>query len=179
MIVKLFETENETTEFISKVQAYMSVAIETVSNDELNSLSETICKKYGISTVWVKWSTVPIKSKLIIASNPYLKDYICLNPESFSYSGFDIDNISKHIEHQVQHFVNIRINNSFAHKEDSIKIDDWFEGVNKRYIYQCSCGFVTGAINRKETLRAKFLRKPICCGSEYYFHDNENYKRAS
>ena len=47
MIVKLFETENEKPEFISKVQAYMSVAIETVSNDELNSLSETICKNMG------------------------------------------------------------------------------------------------------------------------------------
>ena len=178
MIVKLFETENDKPNFVSKEQAYRAIALETVSDEELKSLSKTISEKYKIEPMWVKWSPVPIKSKLILASNPYLANYICLNPESFVYSGFDRETISKHIEHHIQHFVNIKENNNYLHTEDTIEINDWFDGINKRYLYQCSCGFTTGAVNRKETLNVKFLRKPVCCGSEYSFEDNPNHKAS-
>lgn len=178
MIVKLFETENDKPNFMSQTQAYKAIAIETVSDEELKSLSKSISEKYSIEPMWVKWSPVPIKSKLILASNPYLANYICLNPESFVYSGFDRGVISKHIEHHIQHFVNISKDNNYLHDDNAIELNDWFDGINKKYLYQCSCGFVAGAVNRKETATLKFLRKPVCCGSEYSFVENKNCKAS-
>jgi len=176
MIVKLFETENEKPNVISREKSYRLVANETLSEDELYKISESISSKYGLDTVCVKWSSVPIKSKLIIASNPYLKDYICLNPKSFLFSGINKDNVAQHIEYHIKQYKKIKEDKSFEPIEETLA--DWFDGISAKYIYSCSCGFTRGSVHRKETLRVKFLRKPICCSSEYHFGENPNNKVA-
>jgi hypothetical protein len=168
MIVKLFETENEKPTVVSQNELFVPVAMSTVDDETLNELSKAVCSKYKLDTMWVKWDTVNIKSKLLIRDKSYLPDYIVLNAKSFSYNGYDKEEISKHIEHHIQHYVKIKESRDFSHAEDHKEITDWFQGINNKYVFSCSCGFTRGGISIK---KASYLRTPICCGGEYSFSD--------
>ena len=171
MIIKLFETESEKPSVISRQQSCFQIAREAISQDLLDDLSQSISSKFDVEPIKVKWAPIPIKSKLIVHSSTYLSFSICLNPESFVYSGFEKEILERHIEYHFQSYVEIVRNSNFVSQEMS----DMFDGFNKRYIYSCSCGFIKGAISRKETAAKKFLRKPVCCGSEYTFEENNSF----